>query len=42
VYTLKGAILLNKVSDLINPGMGSWDEELVRELFWSVDANRIL
>jgi hypothetical protein len=38
----RGSILLNKVSDLINPSTGWWDEELIRELSWSVDANRIL
>jgi hypothetical protein len=42
IYTPRGSILLNKVSDLINPSTGWWDEELIRELFWSVDANRIL
>jgi hypothetical protein len=33
---------LSKVSDLINPVTGWWDEELIRENFWSIDANRIL
>jgi hypothetical protein len=34
IYTPRGSILLNKVSDLINPSTGWWDEELTRELFW--------
>jgi hypothetical protein len=42
VYTPKGGILINKVDDLINPVTGRWDEDLVRELFWSIDATRIL
>jgi hypothetical protein len=42
VYTPRGGILINKVDDLINPVTGRWDEDLVRELFWSIDATRIL
>jgi hypothetical protein len=30
------------VSDLINPLTGSWDEQLLHELFNSPDVNRIL
>ena len=30
--TPKGRILLNKVSELIDPYSGSWDEELVRDI----------
>ena len=26
----------------MNPGMGQWDEELVRQTFWQVDSNKIL
>jgi hypothetical protein len=42
MYTSKGSIILGKVSDLINPTTMSWDEELIRDIFWSVDATRIL
>jgi hypothetical protein len=34
--------LLNKVSDLINPFTGAWDEELIRANFWAIGATRIL
>jgi len=33
---------VNKVSDLINPITSSWDEELVRDVFWPEDAGLIL
>jgi hypothetical protein len=33
VYTLRGNILLQKVSDLINPITGTWDEELILQNF---------
>jgi hypothetical protein len=42
VYTPKEGILLSKLYDLINPITRSWDEELIRENLWSVDANSIL
>ncbi|XP_014755959.1 uncharacterized protein LOC104584065 [Brachypodium distachyon] len=38
----RGHVLLSKVLDLINPATGRWDELLVRDVFWSIDANRIL
>jgi len=34
--------LLIKVSELINPIKGVWDEQLIRETFWPEDANEIL
>jgi hypothetical protein len=40
--TPKGANLLIKVNELINPVTGEWDEQLVRETFWPEDANEIL
>ena len=40
--TPKGANLLIKVNELINPVTGEWDEQLVRETFWPEDANDIL
>ena len=34
--------MLTTVNDLINPVTGDWDEELVRDNFWRIDAERIL
>jgi len=31
-----------KVADLINPATGTWDEQLVRDIFWEEDAKIIL
>jgi hypothetical protein len=38
----RGSIILDKVADLINPVTGTWDEALIRDIFWGVDATRIL
>ena len=35
-------MLLYKVSELINPVTGSWDEELVYQTFCNEDANLIM
>lgn len=40
--TPRGQIVVQKVSELINPLTGNWDAELVRELFWPQDVNTIL
>jgi hypothetical protein len=40
--TPRGAFLLSTVQDLINPITESWDEELLRENFWSIDVERVL
>jgi ribonuclease HI len=40
--TPRGSNILTRVSDLINPIDGSWDEDLIGEIFWSIDAHRIL
>ena len=40
--TPRGRTVVNKVSDLINPITGIWDEELVRDVFWPEDAGLIL
>jgi hypothetical protein len=40
--TPKGRCLLSRVSELIDPGTGQWDEQLVRNNFWEMDANTIL
>jgi hypothetical protein len=39
---MRGNTVYTKVSDLINPLTGSWDEQLLHELFNSPDVNRIL
>jgi hypothetical protein len=40
--TPKGNCVLTKVSELIDPTTGSWDEELVRDIFWEFDVKDIL
>jgi hypothetical protein len=38
----RGNIVYTSVSDLIDQEMGTWDEELLHNLFWPVDVQRIL
>jgi hypothetical protein len=40
--TPKESIMIKFVSDLVNPIDGNWDEELINEFLWPVDAHRIL
>lgn len=40
--TPKGQVLLIRVSELIDPTTGLWDEQLVRKFFWKEDIQRIL
>jgi ribonuclease HI len=40
--TPKGKSIISKVSELIDPNTGSWDKNLVQDIFWSQDANMIL
>jgi hypothetical protein len=40
--TPRGGSILSNVDDLIDPGTGSWDVELVRDIFWEEDAQLIL
>jgi hypothetical protein len=40
--TPKGQCLLSHVAELIDPCTGLWDEELVKQTFWSMDADIIL
>lgn len=40
--TPRGRIVYNKVSDLIDPYSGSWDRELIRDIFWEEDVKHIL
>ena len=34
--------MYTRVSEFIDPETNSWDEELIREIFWPVDVQRIL
>lgn len=40
--TPRGATLLTKVAELIDPITGSWDVQLVKELFCEEDVTNIL
>jgi ribonuclease HI len=40
--TPRGQCILTKVSELIEPHSGQWDEELIRDTFWEIDARVIL
>lgn len=40
--TPRGQNVVTRVSDLIDPVKGSWDEALVRDMFWEMDAQLIL
>ncbi|WVZ67661.1 hypothetical protein U9M48_016710 [Paspalum notatum var. saurae] len=40
--TPRGSSLLTKVSELIDPVTSSWDEQLIRDTFWSEDVQEIL
>lgn len=40
--TPRRGIILSRVADLLCPDTGQWDEELVRELFWTEDVPIIL
>ena len=40
--TVRGNQLLSRVNDLIDPVTGEWDEQLIRDNFWHIDAKRIL
>lgn len=42
VITPRGNNLLEYVSDLVDPVTGTWDELLVRDIFWADDARHIL
>lgn len=42
VQTLRGNNLITRVDELINPVTGTWDEDLIKALFWDIDVNRIL
>ena len=40
--TPRSNIVLTKVSELIDVDSRSWDEELITDIFWPIDAQRIL
>lgn len=42
VITRRGNSTLTKVSELINPTTNVWDADLINDIFWPVDAQRIL
>uniref|UniRef100_A0A8I6YQZ6 Reverse transcriptase domain-containing protein n=1 Tax=Hordeum vulgare subsp. vulgare TaxID=112509 RepID=A0A8I6YQZ6_HORVV len=42
ILTPRNNIVLTKVSELIDVESRSWDEEMIRHVFWPVDAERIL
>ena len=42
MITPRNNIILSKVKDLISPITGTWDKELICEIFLAIDANRIL
>jgi hypothetical protein len=42
VLTPKGQVVLTHVNELIHPSTGQWDEAMVRNIVWPIDAMRIL
>jgi hypothetical protein len=38
----KGHKVLTRVSELINPQNNYWDEQLVYQTFWTIDARRVM
>ena len=42
IITVRGNYVLTMVNELINPLTRDWDEELIRDNFWRIDADRIL
>ena len=42
IITSRGHTVISKVCDLIDPSTGLWDEDLIRDVFNSVDAGQIL
>jgi hypothetical protein len=42
ITTRRGNIVLTKVSELIDVEVGQWDEEIIKDIFWPVDVQRIL
>ena len=42
IVTPKGGNMLTKVGDLIDPASNTWDEDLIRQIMWPIDVQRIL
>ena len=42
VISPRGTTILTRVSDLLNPITGAWDEQILIENFYSADVGRIL
>ena len=42
IITIRGNQVLTKVCELLDPIIGDWDEQLIRENFWHIDAECIL
>jgi hypothetical protein len=42
VMTPRGECILTKVSELIDPTTGNWDQQLIHNIFHPIDVNRIL
>ena len=42
VITPRNRTLVTRVCDLMDPVNGTWDEELLRDIFWAVDVRRIM
>jgi hypothetical protein len=42
VITPRGQCIISKVSDLIDPAIERWDEELITSIFNLVDVHRIM
>ena len=40
--TPRGVVLLSKVAELIDPRTGTWDSQLIRDIFWKEDAANIV
>uniref|UniRef100_A0A453MXB5 Uncharacterized protein n=1 Tax=Aegilops tauschii subsp. strangulata TaxID=200361 RepID=A0A453MXB5_AEGTS len=42
IITVRGNRVLTRVEELIDPITGAWDEDLIRDNLWHIDAERIL
>jgi hypothetical protein len=41
VLSRRNNVIIDKVEDLIDPGTGSWDEQLLHDIFYPIDVRRI-
>jgi hypothetical protein len=42
IMTPRGTNFITRVLDLIDPVNDKWDEDLIQDIFWPIDAHRIL